>query len=451
LVPGDRSPSSLGIGRYYDAEPIGEPSAGQFLASWADGPVESEELARAMTNADFGIYMFDSASGKRFPIFNDPNMWDVLARPVKARTEPPSLASPIAAGTGSTTIGCLDVYDSSLFTVAPESVVKVRLIEGFSGEEGGVDMFGTTDFDGQSRYGEIPVQADHSFAAEVPGNVPLHIQLVDKFGLATDVSGNKPNGTAMGTPVANEDIWFSGRAGESRFCGGCHENRTASSVISPGVQQDVLAGAVDLDVPRPERVSKTAYVMTNGVLPPGAVPGDNGVRGVPWDLAIQPILDSKCATCHDGDASKSGNPSYTVTDMTTGTSQTFVFDLRGQKLNVTVGERMTGDFTASYLSLMGLGELLGDDVVSIVGTTPNYVVAGAAEASTLMTQYLNPPQRYPTVDESVRLNPAITTPHPADVGGTALTADEVYLLGLNIDMGGQYFFRENLDEAGSNN
>ena len=62
--------------------------------------------------------------------------------------------------------------------------------------------------------------------------------------------------------------------------------------------------------------------------------------------------------------------------MTSGTSQTFVFDLRGQKLNVTVGERMTGDFTASYLSLMGLGEILGDDVVQITGTPPDYVVAG---------------------------------------------------------------------------
>ena len=48
----------------------------------------------------------------------------------------------------------------------------MRLIEGFSAEEGGVDMFGTTDFDGQSRYGEIPLQADDSFAAIVPANVP---------------------------------------------------------------------------------------------------------------------------------------------------------------------------------------------------------------------------------------------------------------------------------------
>ena len=36
-----------------------------------------------------------------------------------------------------------------------------------------------------------------------------------------------------------------------------------------------------------------------------------------------------------------------------------------------------------------------------------------------------------------------------DVGGTELTPDEYYLLELNIDMGAQYFFRENLDEAGA--
>jgi hypothetical protein len=204
--------------------------------------------------------------------------------------------------------------------------------------------------------------------------------------------------------------------------------------------------------------------MTNGVLPAGtnaANPGDNDVRGVPWDLAIQPILDAKCATCHNGDATKSYNPSYTVTDMTTGTSQTFVFDLRGQKLNVTVGEKMTGDFTASYLSLMGLGEILGDDVVQITGTPPNYVVAAAAEVSSLM-YLLNPPQRYP-VDTNTRafgstqftkmvgqtLTTYSGTPHLVEKGQADMTPDEYYLLELNIDMGAQYFFRENLDEAGA--
>ncbi|MES1205538.1 MAG: hypothetical protein ABUS79_06335 [Pseudomonadota bacterium] len=461
LVPADRTPSPQGIGRYYDAEPVGDEAPGQFLASWSDGPVESEQLDRAKSTADFGVYVFDAnnaggQTGGRSPIYNDPAYWDILARPVKPRMTPPMLASPVGTtDSASTTIGCLDVTNSSLFTVPAASAVKARLIEGFSGEEGGVDMFGTTDFDGQSRYGEVPIQPDRSFAAQVPANVPLHIQLIDKFAMALTVSGS--HGTAGSTPVANEDIWFSGRPGEARFCGGCHENRLATTPLTPGVQASVLAGAVNLDVPRKNRIDPAAYMRdANGNIPAGTVPGDVGVRGVPWDLAIQPILDQKCATCHDGDATKPYNPSYTVTDMTTGSHQTFVFDLRGQKVAVTVGEKMSGDYTASYLSLLGLGEILGDDVVSITGTPPNYVVPAAAEASPLM-MLLNPPQRFP-VDKTVRafgsaafsMNVGGTpmsfpgTPHPVDVGGTELTPDEYYLLILNIDMGGQFYFRENL-------
>jgi len=247
--------------------------------------------------------------------------------------------------------------------------------------------------------------------------VPVHIQVLDKFAIA----------------LAEEPIWISGRAGEQRTCGGCHESRSVTSQITPG---QTIAGSlppVNLDVPRAQRIS-TNYTYGN-------------VRGVPWDLAIQPIFDAKCVSCHNGDASKSYNPSYTVTDMTSGTSQTFVFDLRGTNLPVTVGERMSSNFTASYLSLMGLGEILGDDVVSITGTPPNYVVAASAETSPLIQQ-LNPPQRFPVVDTSVRLVPGVM-PHPVDQGGVELTPDEYYLLGLNIDMGGQYFFRENLDEAGT--
>jgi hypothetical protein len=170
---------------------------------------------------------------------------------------------------------------------------------------------------------------------------------------------------------------------------------------------------------------------------------------VPWDKAIQPILDAKCVSCHDGDTTKPGNPSYTVTDMTTGTSQTFNFDLRGQKLNVTVGEKMTGAFTASYLSIMGLGEILGDDVVTITGDYAGeygYASPGSAKDSKVI-QMLNPPQRFPAVDLTTRAFPGAT--HLTAVGHPEweLTADEYYRMILNIDMGGQFYFRENKDTA----
>jgi hypothetical protein len=462
LVPGDRTASQ--VGRYYDAEPVGEPADGKFLVSWADGPVESETLALAGSNAQFGVYLFDSknASGKsggRFPIWDDPSYWDVLARPVKQRAEPTPTTSPIS-GTD-TTIGALNVYDSSVLDIPAGSIVKVRLIEGFSGEEGGVDMFGSTEFDGQSLYGEIPLQADNSFAATVPGNVPFHIQLLDKFAMAA-ASGQKAGGE---TDVANESIWISGRPGEQRFCGGCHESRSANTVIQPGVTEAVLHGAVNLVLPRAQRVSTTAYGLSTA----GDVANAAGIKGVPWDKAIQPILDAQCVSCHGPD-NKAGVGSYTVTDMTTMTEQTFNFDLSSSKLNVTVGERMTGDFTTSYVSIMGLGEILGDDAVTITsnGTSliskagvrqplPVSYVAPAAAARSNLMKMLNPPQRFPAVDMNTRAftadnlssdEQAWTQTFATAHASVKLSADEFYLLILNIDMGGQFFFRENLDEAG---
>jgi hypothetical protein len=421
FIPGDRIPSPAG--RYYDAEIIGDPAGRQFLASWANGPVESELLDAGKTQANFGIYLYDGMTDKRNPIYDDPAYWDVLARPVKPRAEPPVTASTLAAGSSSTTISAINVYDSSILKIPAGSVQKVRLIEGFSGEEG-FDMFGTTEFDGQSLYAEIPLQKDASFAASVPGNVPFHIQLIDKFAMS----------------VANESIWISGRAGENRSCGGCHEDRSKLPSLQPGQTLAQLAGPVNLDVPRAQRITPSAagtYDFSYG-----------NIRGVPWNKAIQPILDAKCVSCHDGDATKPGNKTYTVTDMTTMTSQTFTFDLRGQQLNVVVGEKMTGAYTASYISVMGLGEILGDDVVKITGdySQYGYVSPGSARDSKII-QMLNPTQRFPAPDATVRA--FATAPHMTEVGHPEweLTPEEQYRFILNIDMGGQFYFRENKDSA----
>ena len=57
--------------------------------------------------------------------------------------------------------------------------------------------------------------------------------------------------------------------------------------------------------------------------------------------------------------------------------QTFTFDLRGQKVPSRSASATTGDFTASYISLMGLGEILGDaDVMIDAGAAKQYVDAG---------------------------------------------------------------------------
>ena len=86
LIPGDRTAEPGGRRPLLRRRAgLGASAAGRFLVSWSDGPVESETLALAGTNAQFGIYVFDSNSKARFPIFDDPTMWDVLPRPLRAR------------------------------------------------------------------------------------------------------------------------------------------------------------------------------------------------------------------------------------------------------------------------------------------------------------------------------------------------------------------------------
>jgi hypothetical protein len=416
-VPGDRVPSDLGVGRYYDAEPIGDPKKDlKFIASWADGPVESALLAMAKTKPNFGLYLFqwDGKTGRRYPLYDDPNMWDVMARPVKARREPPVTQSPATPGADqSFVVAALNVYESTVFGNLPRgSVTKVRLLEGFSSEEGFPDMFGLTEFDGQSRYGEVPVYTDGSFSARVPANVPFHMQLIDKFALS----------------VGSEDIWISGRPGEQRTCGGCHEDRTKPTLVAPGSTEAAQRGPINLDTPRAERVSMDFSYEK--------------IRGVPWNLAIQPIFNAKCIACHDGDPNKPGNRSYTIVDRTLNTMQTFTFDLRAQPVALMVGERQDYDYPASYVSLLGLDMELGENQVQIIAPEgmPSHVTPGHARRSALIRK-LNPPQRFPEVDTGVRAFEGAV--HPRDVGGEELTPEEYYRLILNIDMGAQYFFREN--------
>jgi hypothetical protein len=130
-----------------------------------------------------------------------------------------------------------------------------------------------------------------------------------------------------------------------------------------------------------------------------------------------------------------------VTDTTLKTMQTFTFDLRAQPLPLVVGERMQYTFPASYVSLIGLGMELGENTVQITGDYRTYIAPGSALKSEVIKR-LNPPQRFPTANAEVRAFAGMPI-HPADVGGTPLTPDEYYLLILNIDMGAQYYFREN--------
>jgi hypothetical protein len=417
-VPLGREPSSQTIGRYYDAFPLNAREYPDLLVSWADGPVESSTLGAAQMSADFGVYLYDSERQARKPIWNDTDYWDIFPRPLVERPSPPEISS-----TGSNMfsdesvlIGSMNVYESSLDDAQfpAGSVYGVRVLEGFSSEEGVPDDFGLTEHEGAANLGVARVRDDGSWAALIPANVPVHLQPIDVYAMS----------------LKNETVWFSGNHGESRFCGGCHEDRAATTIIEPGLTDAVALGPQDLlsEATRAQRVS-TAYTRDE-------------VVGVPWDVVLQPIFDAKCVSCHNGTPG-AANPSYTITEPETGMTYTWTFDLSGDPVDIEIGDLMMTGYSASHMSLIGpmMADLEEAGLV-ITGDFKVYIEAGSARDSELITK-LNPVQQYPEQNMGNRAFDG--EGHVVEMLGAEndLTADEYHLFVLMADAGGQYYSREN--------
>ena len=417
-VPMDGAPSADTVGRYYDAFPLNAKDKPDLLVSWANGPVESGELAAAGLSANFGVYLYDSGRQQRRPILDDPEMWDVFAQPLQPRTAPVVISSAQDPKLGGQTlIGSLNVYDSSLHTFKPGEIYGVRVMEGFSSEEGFPRDFGTTEFEGHANLGVAPIAADKSWSAKVPANVPLHLQAVDVFGMS----------------LFNEPVWFSGRAGEARMCGGCHEDRTRTTNVTPGQLDTFALGAAPLfgTVARNARLNKTPATATD-------------IVGVGWDTQIQPILTAKCVECHGAD-NKAGLAPYTITDQVTGAVTPWTFNLSGDPLPAALAVAAgDGAYSSSYFSMAGPDmEAITKAKLLIAGNFKVYMNPEDARGSIAITK-LNPTKLFPTPTADRAF---ATMPHLIEQGRADLTAKEFYALILSCDMGVNYFARENKPAA----
>lgn len=429
-VPVDNSASSTSVGRYYDAFALNAKDKPDLVVSWADGPVESSFLASAGTSADFGVYLYETATQQRRPILDDHDMWDIFPRPLQTRTAPPMVSSADDPNLGQQTlIGSMNVYTSSLHQFNQGEIYGVRIMEGFSSEEGFPRMFGTTMFEGQAQLGVAKVSGDGSWLATVPANVPLHLQAIDNFGMS----------------LFNEPVWFSGRAGESRVCGGCHESRTDTTVVNPGITQAFALGPTDAKgtVARNSRLMLNTDVARADVLVNDGnshTIGTEKLVGMAWDKAVQPVFDAKCVSCHDGTPG-AANPSYTISNPTTGASFTWTFNLKGETIPVNVGGVMLNSFTASYFSMAGPDmEQLTKGGLMVSGNFKVYMNPQDSRGS-IAIQKLNPTKLFPGIDQSVRA--FATTPHATAKGFTDLTPTEYYKLIMAADMGLNFYAREN--------
>lgn len=427
-VPRGNEPSPESVGRYYDAFPLNAKENPDLIVSWADGPVESGVLASAGLAADFGVYLYDG-NRNRLPILNDPEMWDIFPRPLQTRTAPPIVGSAQDPSlNGQMLIGAMNVYESTMTTFAPGSIYGVRVIEGFSSEEGFPRMFGTSMFEGQASLGVAPVRADGSWLATVPANVPLAVQAIDVFGMA----------------LLPETVWFSGAKGEARVCGGCHERRDSTTVINPGITDAAAIGPTPMFglSTREQRQSALADLANANLINTtagGRAAGHDKLLGMAWDRAIQPVLNAKCVSCHN--ASSTTVAPYTIMDPMTGESVTWTFNLSDDRIPLVVGgEDLAGAWPASYFSIAGPDEeAIAEANLVIVGNYKRYALPQNSRESPLL-QKLNPTQLFPEPNPSRRA--FNTAPHSTG-NYTELTPTEFYKLILMADHGVNYYAREN--------
>jgi hypothetical protein len=417
-VPLGADPSATSVGRY--REPSALPD-GRLLVSWADGAV-NDQNELSLTPPDFGIYIYDPTTGKNELVYNERTTWELNALAVVARAEPPVIpnAQHVQDSTIAAHLGSVDISQTSLnetvdgaeFSNVPlgqalHDAVAVRVIEGFSTEATpGVSMFGLTMFEGAAVLGEAPVFNDGSWLADVPPYLPIHLQPVDKYGLA----------------IRNQQLWIKGMPGETRRCIGCHESRTDPGALALGQNPTVAE--------------------QNGAAPFTEAIADR--TEFPWDKKVQPILDAKCVSCHNSTTTTYYN--LTQTDPVTGVVTTYAIptlDLSSTPVTVYYDESVA-TWPASYVSifypatLQMDGDAAGITVTGPVQVPPMWGVPGSARASVL-TQTLNLRAADGTTAWPVSIHPL----HPEDVGGQ-LTDDERKTIAVYpMDLGGQYYARQN--------
>lgn len=423
-VPVSMAPSP--VGRYRDPAALPD---GRLLVSWASGPV-NDLSERSVTPPDFGVYLFDPVTKKNRLVYNDRATWELNALPVAPRAEPPLIPDAHAGDVdrgAPVRIGSIDLKETSLTDVvtgagfggegvpladALAQAVKVRVIEGFSTEGAkGAAMFGLTMNEGAAILGEADVYADGSWLAEIPPYVPVHLQPIDKYGLS----------------IRDQRLWLQGMPGEDRRCVGCHERRAGDALARAEETIAAQRGPQPFLAPIPDR-RELPWALMEGAL-----------GGVAPKLLVQDIIDAKCAQCHSGGQ---GDPfagrayTLTATPSEAGAPQTFTvpyLDLSAERIDV----GLASSYPRSYVSLffpaamemgMGLAQVDGDK-------PPLWAVPSNARASALIAKLnVRAPDGTFAYGHSVM--------HPEDKGVELTDAERLVFI-QSIDLGGQFYARQN--------
>jgi hypothetical protein len=433
MVPTDMGSPPSNIGRYRAPRRIfgRDVQTDLVITSWANGDV-NERLEVTETAPNFGIYMWDPETQEKTLVYDNASTWDLYAIPVIERDPPPrrgdfrgddyDLETPA-------TIGSVDVTQTSLeesiaggqfgeglpLGEALAHTTRMRIIEGFSAEIGPVNMFGLTMHEGAAIVGEVPVHEDFSWEAQVAPYIPYHLQPIDEFGMS----------------IRSQGLWIQAMPGEDRRCGGCHESRSGAAILP--------------------RNGATTIAQQEG--PTDAF---NDIRDrieLGWDEAtysinvhndMQALFDAKCVSCHDGGmddpyAGMSYTVETTLEDGTMVTAEIPYLELTDRPITVAY-DNMVATYPASYVTLAYPGAMMGD--VMITGTVPPQWMIPAEARRSRLIEVVNAQSE---ADPTRWAFP--TAAHPENHGEPALSREERMMMIRSIDLGVQYWSRQNVEGA----
>ena len=245
--------------KYATAWPIDED---RFLV------VHDPQANEAGLNKRFAIYLIDRQGNKKL-IYKDSSHSCLDPIPLAARQAPPVL---LPSRTGKKTdpaeVTLLNVYDSMLPFPTGVEIKALRVVQVFPKSTPntinprlghGAMMY--NDQNGRGSLGTVPVEKDGSARFMLPPGVPVFFQALDANGLAVQSMRSATYAVAGSTRVV---------------CQGCHERR---------YRAPSRAAALPLALSRPASVLQ---------------PEGDGSMPLSFPRLIQPILDKRCATCHEG-------------------------------------------------------------------------------------------------------------------------------------------------------
>jgi hypothetical protein len=238
-------------------------SENYYLVSFSFDPLPGMS-GKSNKDTETGIYLFDRFGGLEL-LYREQGISSMYPIPFAPRPKPPTIPNSLNPALGDEGEFVLTDVRQSLFPMPegrPVTALRVfQLLPKTSTHISNDPRIGYANAESARMFlGTVPVEADGSAFFRAPARKPLYFQAVDATGRAVQ----SMRSAAYLQP------------GERRGCVGCHEPRRATPATKA-----------------PLAVRRAPSVIQ---------PGPDGAR--PWSYArlMQPILDRRCARCHDGSA-----------------------------------------------------------------------------------------------------------------------------------------------------